>query len=115
MLAAAWFTLCGHDVAWPLEPCAYDLLVWSEGRAQRVQVKSTTRRTESGWFASISRHGSSGGPYDPEDIDLFFVVDGDLNYYLIPVSVVGGLRAIALRSYERFLVANGSVPGMNSD
>ena len=26
-LAAAWFALAGYDVSWPLEPCAYDLLV----------------------------------------------------------------------------------------
>jgi hypothetical protein len=26
-LAAAWYALCGYDVAWPLEPSRYDLVV----------------------------------------------------------------------------------------
>lgn len=27
LLAAAWFTLCGQEVSWPLEPSRYDLVV----------------------------------------------------------------------------------------
>ena len=34
--------------------------------------------------------------YDPDDIDEFFVIDGDLEFYLIPVAAVGGRYAIAL-------------------
>jgi hypothetical protein len=40
-------------------------------------------------------------PYDPEMIDLFFIVDGDLNIYLIPSRVIAGRVGILLRTYER--------------
>jgi hypothetical protein len=42
LLAASWFTLCGHSVSWPLEPSRYDLLVCTDEGIRRVQVKTTT-------------------------------------------------------------------------
>jgi len=33
-------------------------------------------------------------PYDHEEIELFFIVDGDLNFYLIPSLVLAGRVAI---------------------
>ena len=44
-------------------------------------------------------------PYDPDDIDYFFVIDGDLDHYLIPVSAVAGLGTIHLSAYDRFRLA----------
>ena len=44
----------------------------------------------------------AAGAYDPDDIDYFFIIDGDLDYYLIPVAVVGGLSTISLSAYEQF-------------
>jgi hypothetical protein len=38
--------------------------------------------------------------YDPDEIDQFFVIDGDHNYYLIPIRVVGGLSAIQVSAYQ---------------
>lgn len=58
MIAAAWFTLCGHEVSWPLEPSRYDLLVCSpDGGFRRVQVKTTSTRVGSTWqiFLSTAR------------------------------------------------------------
>lgn len=104
LMAAAWFELCGHQVAWPLEPCRYDLLVWIDSSAERIQVKTTTVKQGSSWAVWISNTGKARRTYDPEEIDRFFIIDGDVNFYLIPVAVVGGLTAIHLSAYRDFLV-----------
>lgn len=104
LLAAAWFELCGHHVSWPLEPCRYDLLVWMGDTAERVQVKTTTVKQGRTWTVWISTTGQERATYDVDEIDTFFVIDGDFNFYLIPVSVVGGLMAIQLSAYHEYLV-----------
>lgn len=45
-------------------------------------------------------------PYDPELIDMFFVVDGDLTIYVIPSRAVGGRGTILLRAYRKYVVGN---------
>lgn len=102
LLAAAWFALCGRDVSWPLEPSRYDLLVGTERGIRRVQVKTTTVRVGDTWKVYLSTTHRERKTYDPDEIDDFFIVDGDLAYYLIPVSVVGGLHMIHLSAYGRF-------------
>jgi hypothetical protein len=105
LMAAAWFTLCGCEVSWPLEPCRYDLLVSSPDGPLRVQVKTTTVRSGRSWTVWLSTTGKFRTTYDPDEIDLFFVIDGDLACYLIPVRDVGGLHAISLSSYEPYRLA----------
>jgi hypothetical protein len=113
-LAATWFTLCGRNVAFPVEPDAYDLLVDMPDGLKRVQVKTTTFKSKDGWLVQIGRRPYSIGnnapliPYDPEIIDLFFVVDGDLAMYLIPSHVVAGRVQILFRTYSKFIVANAA-------
>ncbi|GAB93075.1 hypothetical protein GORHZ_205_00170 [Gordonia rhizosphera NBRC 16068] len=102
MLAAAWFALSGHDVSWPLEPSRYDLLVSTSDGIRRVQVKTTTVRVGHTWKVYLSTAHRERKTYDPDEIDDFFVIAGDLAYYLIPVSAVGGLHAIHLSAYDRF-------------
>ena len=91
MLAASWFTMCGYEVIWPLEPCRYDLVVDPRAAVLRVQVKTMRRRAE-GWQVQLTTSGHPTGGnhartfYDPDEIDSFFVIDADLNYYLIPVA-----------------------------
>lgn len=105
MLAAAWFTLRGYGVAWPLEPCRYDLLVSDDRRSHRIQVKTTTTKVDGSWVVRISStRGSGAAVYTPDEIDHFFVIDGDLTYYLIPLAVVGGYQVIYLRRYLNFVV-----------
>lgn len=104
-LAASWYTLCGHDVSWPLEPSRYDLLVDTAAGIRRVQVKTTMTRAGSTWQVYLSTSGPERRTYDPEEIDEFFVIDGDLGHYVIPVAAVGGLHAIHLSAYKRFKVA----------
>jgi hypothetical protein len=99
LMAAAWFELCGHSVSWPLEPCRYDLLVWMGTTAERIQVKTTTVKQGTSWTVWISNTGKERTTYDPDEIDHFFIIDGDFDYYLIPVAAVGGLTAIQLSAY----------------
>ena len=102
LMAAAWFELCGHSVSWPLEPCRYDLLVWIGRAAKRIQVKTTTVMQGTSWTVWISNSGKERTTYDPDEIDHFFVIDGDFDYYLIPVEVVGGFAAIQLSAYRGY-------------
>ena len=110
MLAAAWFTLCGFAVSWPLEPCRYDLLLHRNDHYLRIQVKTTRFSSGGSWMAKLHSGGRHRGCYDPDEIDYFFVVDGDLNYYLIPVSAVGGLSAISLSAYSAFMLPKQLLP-----
>lgn len=102
LLAAAWFELCGCSVCWPLEPCRYDLLVWLGPAAERIQVKTTTVKQGTSWTVWLSNTGKARTTYDPDEIDQFFVIDGDFDYYLIPVTAVGGLMAIRLSAYRAY-------------
>jgi PD-(D/E)XK nuclease superfamily protein len=102
MLAAAWLTLCGYDISWPLEPCRYDLLAGRNGQILRVQVKTTRTWGNGGWKVSLSTTSGGRRIYDPDDIDYFFVIDGDLEYYLVPVASVGGRYSVTLSRYQQF-------------
>jgi hypothetical protein len=81
---------------------------------KRVQVKTTTFKSKDGWLAQIGRRPYSIGnnaalvPYDPEVIDLFFIVDGDLAMYLIPSLVIAGRVQILLRTYRDYIVASAA-------
>jgi hypothetical protein len=93
----------------------YDLLVATAEGIQRVQVKTTTCYvSKDGWRVGVGRRPYSVGnrervvPYDPESIDQFFIVDGDLNLYLIPSRVIAGRVSILLRTYAKYIVGNAS-------
>lgn len=57
------------------------------------------------WTVWISSTGQERTTYDPDEIDFFFIVDGDLDYYLIPMATVGGLTAIQLSAYQNYRLA----------
>jgi hypothetical protein len=111
-IAAAWFAMCGCGVLFPIEPAIYDLVAAMPEGLRRVQVKTTTSRNSAGWQVGIGRHPHSlekGGPrvpYDPDVIDYFFIVDGDVTMYLIPSRVVAGRVGLGLRTYEKYIVGN---------
>lgn len=104
MIAASWFTLTGFDVSWPLEPCRYDLVVARDGAVLKVQVKTTRSRHGEGWTVMLSTTSGGRRTYDPDDVDLFFVVDGDLCCYAIPVAAVGGMHSVNLTTASPFRV-----------
>jgi hypothetical protein len=107
-VVAAKCALLGHDVSWPLEPTAYDLLLDTGADGiLRVQVKSGTRRLNGSWTVWITRGATASSTgsrarYSSTEIDYFGVVDGDRDVYMIPVQVVEGRTALSLRCYERF-------------
>jgi PD-(D/E)XK endonuclease len=111
-IAAAWFSLCGCSVLFPVEPAVYDLVVSMSDGLSTVQVKTTTSGGDNGWQAVVGRRPHSVGnralrvPYDPDVIDYFFIVDGDLNFYLIPSRVIAGRVGILLRTYTKYIVGN---------
>jgi len=111
-IAAAWFTLCGNSVLFPIEPAIYDLVVSMEDRLSRVQVKTTTHYSKNGWMITVGRRPYSIRkdapliPYDPDLIDYFFLIDGDLSMYLIPSRVIAGRVSILLRTYTKYIVGN---------
>jgi hypothetical protein len=83
---------------------------------KRVQVKTTTYNSKNGWMIQVGRRPYSIGnnarlvPYDPDSIDLFFIVDGDLSLYLIPSRVIAGRVGLLLRTYSKYIV--GSAAGL---
>ena len=121
-IAASWFALCGFNVAIPVEPAVYDLLVSMPEGIKRVQVKTTTCFSKDGWTVVVGRRPYSVGnrerrlPYDPELIDWFFILDGDLTIYLIPSRVIAGRVAILLHTYTKYVVGNAAgLMGQQSD
>jgi hypothetical protein len=113
-LAACWFSLCGFEAAIPVEPAVYDLLVSRPDGIKRVQVKTTTHNTKNGWVIQVGRRPYSFAknarlvPYDPDFIDLFFAVDGDMSMYLIPSQIIAGRVAVLLRTYSQYIVGNAA-------
>jgi hypothetical protein len=114
-IATAWFTLRGMAVATPVEPEVYDLLVTMDDGIQRVQVKSTTRRTRSGtWAVEVGRRpytldkSAGKAPYDPDTLDYFFIVDGVGRIFVIPSRVLAGRIVITIDSYAQYCVGDAS-------
>jgi hypothetical protein len=111
-IAASWFLLRGLNAAIPVEPTVYDLLVTMPDGVKRVQVKTTICRGKDGWTVGVGRRPYSIGnrdrmvPYDPDALDYFFILDGDLTMYLIPSRVIAGRVAILLRNYTKYVVGN---------
>ena len=112
-LAASWFALRGCVVSLPIESSPYDLLVETAGRIDRVQVKTTTYFNQGGWMVTVGHHPDTHSKrsqrllaYDPDEIDLFFVVDGDMTMYLIPYRAVAGRVRVLLRTDRKYIVGN---------
>jgi hypothetical protein len=112
VIAAMWFMMCGCNAALPVEPAHYDLLVSMPDGIRRIQVKTTTHHGKDGWVVQVGRRPYSTGnrerliPYDPDTLDYFFILDGDLAMYLIPSRVLAGRVMVLLRSYSRYIVGS---------
>ena len=108
-----WFLMCGYNASLPMEPTLYDLLVSMPDGIKRVQVKTTTY-CQHGWVVQVGRRPYSVGnrerlvPYDPDLVDFFFILDGDLTMYVIPSRVIAGRVAILLSNYSEFIVGSAA-------
>jgi hypothetical protein len=114
-VAAGWFAIRGYAVSFPSEPTVYDLLVDGPSGVSRVQVKTTTFATKDGWTVTVGHHPDTHAKkagrlvaYDPEFIDLFFVIDGDMTMYLIPSRALAGRVRVLLRTYKKYIVGNAA-------
>jgi hypothetical protein len=113
-LAATWFMLRGCAVSFPAEPTRYDLLADTPQGIMRVQVKTTTSaQKDGGWQVGVGHHPDTHSKkkgyllaYSPDEIDLFFIVDGDMTIYLIPSRAIAGRVGILLRTYRKYIVGN---------
>jgi hypothetical protein len=111
-LAATWFALRGCAVSLPASATTYDLLVDTGDGMSRVQVKTTTCTSKNGWQVGVGHHPDTHSKkgrvlaYDPDEIDLFFIVDGDMTMYLIPSRAIAGRVGILLRTYAKYIVGN---------
>ena len=99
----------------PAEPLQYDLAVETPDGLKRVQVKSTSHfdRRSGCWSVSVCRktaNKTKSQAYSPDEVDLFMIVDGDLELYLIPFEVIGGRLTLSLKAYEAYKV--GSAKGL---
>lgn len=103
-LAAGWFAHRGYRASFPAEPCPYDLIVDVEGALYRVQVKTATAKDpKSGvWSCRLAQNPKYRKTvvYDPDDVDFFFIIDGDMAYYLVPGEEVAGLGSVSLATLE---------------
>jgi hypothetical protein len=113
--AAAWFMHRGCAVSFPAEPTVYDLLVETPEGLMRVQVKTTTFNGKDGWLAGAGHHPDTHSKrkghvlaYSPDEIDLFFIIDGDMTMYLIPSRAIAGRVRILLRTYRKYIIGNAS-------
>jgi hypothetical protein len=113
--AATWFALRGCAVSLPVEPAVYDLVVDAPGGLSRVQVKTTTHFNRDGWAVGVGHHPDTHAKkrgrrvaYDPDVIDLFFIIDGDLTMYLIPSRAIAGRVGLTLRTYKKYIVGNAA-------
>jgi len=112
-IAATWFLLCGYNASIPMEPTVYDLLVSMPDGIKRVQVKTTTYNNK-GWMVQVGRRPYSVGnrapliPYDPDLVDFFFILDGDLTMYLIPSRVIAGRVHLLLSNYAEYVVGSAA-------
>jgi hypothetical protein len=109
-VATAWFIARGYMVSLPVEPARYDLIAESDAGLQRVQVKTGSNSSRvhitRAAYGAGKMHPSTGKygrrPYEPGEIDLFFIYLAMGAKYLIPLSAVQGLRTLALARYADY-------------
>lgn len=45
-------------------------------------------------------------PYDPDALDYFFILNGNLTMYLIPSRVLAGRVMVLLRNYSKYIIGD---------
>lgn len=110
-IVAGAFTLAGYRISWPLEPAVYDLVVDTGDRLLRVQVKTSTHWVGGSWQCAITRSEYADVPggkrkvcYSSDQIDVFAIVDGEEQVYVIPVDDIAGMTNLTLRRYLAYRI-----------
>ena len=79
----------------------------SRSRRRHRWVRAGGRSALAATLSRLKRAGIES-PYDPDVIDYFFIVDGDLAMYLIPSQIVAGRVALGLRTYKQYIVGSAA-------
>lgn len=110
-MAIAYFTTNGYTVSVPLNDTQdYDLIVEKEGKLKKIQVKATGCITKNGVYqvGLKSCGGTKGGTYKTlinTDIDYLFVLNKELQMYLIPKESILNKTTLNLcEKYEQYKV-----------
>lgn len=103
-IAMSWFARRGYPVSLPVEDRPYDLIVEADGALYRVQVKTATARASNGVvYCKVHRVPSRDGyriAYEPDDVDFFFIIDIDDNFYIVPIGDVAGTLQVSMSMIE---------------
>lgn len=97
--AKFFFILNGFNVLVSEVGAPYDLIVDMEGGLQKVQVKSSMAKTGGKYIFNLkrTRNNSSSSrrtAYSSKECDWFFLLDVNLNAWLIPFSLLSGRRSV---------------------
>jgi hypothetical protein len=91
-----------------VDTAVYDLVTDSDEGLKRIQIKTTRKKDKGRWYVQITRNqydrkltANAGGkrrqvPYTAKEIDYFFIVTKDHDFYLIPIEAVEGKGALTL-------------------
>ena len=105
--AIQWFGANGYSISLPLiDAQPYDLIVDDGTHLQRVQVKTTTQRSDRGHFiVQLCTRGGNQSfqttkPFDPAACDLLYVLTDDGQRFCIPVGAFTARTGLTLN--DRF-------------
>lgn len=111
-VAIAWFAINGHGVNIPLTDSQdYDIVVDIDGCLKRVQVKTSSYKSQYGiFFVSLTVKGGNRScntikKLNCNTVDLIFVVTSDGDNYLIPSKDIEGQSSISLgKEYRKYKI-----------
>ena len=110
-IAIAYFTANGYTVSIPLNDTQdYDLVIDKNNELKTVQVKATGCKTKSGNYqvALKSCGGTNGSTYKriiDTNIDYIFILNKDMEMYLIPKSKISNSTTLNLcDKYKQYKV-----------
>ena len=111
-IAIGWFTSKGYCVNVPLSDSQeYDLVVDIEGKLNKVQIKTTTAKTESGKYKAGWRTGGGNQSFitsklfNPQIVDYLFILTAEGTKYFIPCVEIINESSITLgKKYDKYIV-----------
>lgn len=108
----AWFQMRGMYPSVPSDPRPYDLIIETKpGDYRSIQVKTCIKENGEVVVAPRATGMSKTGPripYDPVDVDFFFIIDRRLDVYLIPGAAIYGKTGISLAKYAEYKAGSAS-------
>jgi hypothetical protein len=111
--AIFYYTASGYTVSIPnTDNSRYDLVVEKKGKFSRVQVKTTTYKSEYGIYQAAlktsggNRTGKGKVSYiSSSEIDLLFVLTETGTMYEIPVNILKSKSSVSLgRKFDNYMV-----------